>query len=1799
MGVSLSLETFAIIRRFPGNVVKYRASFLIWAVLLFGSCQNPYTGLGTALDLEAPEVTITSHKNMDYVGPFFSLQGTTKDNIQTTSVAVRVNGTGVTQNFEAEILENGTWYAEVSGLSDGEYQVRVTASDAAGNASNKSVATLTVVVDATSPSAMISEPALKSLTFLQNLWLSDVRDFDTVDYMKNNTVRLRGISEENFRLASLIVEIIHGTEVVATRNVSVDQALPPDMNGTIWNWIWNLDTTALTVGGQPLDPSLRYYFKVKVTLRDMNPDNPATILEAQSASDPGYFVVHQNADKPWSQVQSHSTGETLQPRAILSGNAWDDDGISGIFIRIQKASDPAPGVEDYSIWSTEFLASRVTKVYTSLGMVPRMYTWNINAPDDPGAYRLYLRVRDSNNTPSDSYQTLDFSVADQNSPMTVVTSPENQAVVPAAGKGDFTLSGYSYDNNNVSEMKMAWVPKGVSPAELLEGKHWSLTSGTAPVTLSGSGIKIWDLTSKLVYDAGTSLPSTRLVWNWSATFNVENDFTLAGKTEYADRQLIFYTRDTASNTTYTRLTLAGEREAPTGLTVSTPANDGDYLRAFAEPYENITGTVADGSWISSLTITWVEGKVSRVLKPETPSSSWNWSLSSKVFADAKNNGETALSFLGPQNLQFIVEDVYGNKGFSSRYLVVDSAVPIVTRVTSTEPNGYYGVGQILELAVEFSKPLNVTGAGIAALALNSGGAATYFSGTGTTSLVFRYTVGAGQNASRLNYSGTDSLTLTGTLNLKDSAGNNANLTLPLPNSTGALGQLKNIIIDTTAPSMTALDTGHVKTHSGAGTQISLQVSFDDVVTVSGTPEITLNTGGGGKALYSSGSGTNTLTFNYLVGAGQNSTALDASGIGALTGSIQDLAGNLASLTISIPSLLGMKSLDVDTTAPTAPTVSGLSAGTYNSDRNFTITGGEAGAVVEYSLNSGVTWNLYNGVPVGITTSGTYSIQTRQKDQAGNISDPSPAFVVTLDKTAPAAPFISGITGGDKSASQTFSVFGEVGAALEYSLDNGSNWIPYTLSVNLDPGAGLEATYQVLARQTDSAGNGPVSTASPITLKVDRRAPTVSAFNPLNNAVNVVASSPVVLTFSEAVWRESGNITLTRVNKGFPIIMSIADRNEYRSKLSGSDLTNFDSSYTLSTNGAPGGIPSTTGVYVLNFNIETNDATLIGIFDSIGYNRIIIPVDSTQITGSGTSTITVNPSNALPVGIEFYLEIPAASFRDSVGNSFAGLSGDSAYRFTTGPVASPIIRVQKQSGQYTSQPFKTSIKISTYTPDAQIYYTMNTGASSTSSSPSVSAPSDPDSGSTVYLAPLEVGTVGNYTQGEIHYIKALAKKGGLSDSSVVEEKAIRTVLATRYTAGDPDGGGSYTTSYVWYRGSNNSGGPTTAPGFPLAWEDDQLNKIKNGNVDTVTTPHTWYWITWEVSTLMEYKALWGDQPTDYSTQGPTVYSWESGSNKTVNPGGYGVSTPSSFEAWAAHTRPGTTVMSPAFSPLSGTVATGTIVTLSSATPGATIKYTTDGSDPKVSGTAVTGNSVTINASCTVKAYAFKAGLTDSATSESSYTAVTVYSKSILVDGANTASEWVDASHFLTTSDSKKIYFSWDGDFIYVGYYGEDMTLTNKALYLAIDSTPGNSSDGSSVLPSASYFEGSTVNLPFNATKLYFFKRNGSNNERYVSNHSGSWTRSTISDDNVFKVAAAGATGYTEWRISRSHIGAPSTFRVAIYAKNLAFDGTGNGWIFGVLADASYTGGTGAKTISKYGEFNPMSASAPAVQEWIKP
>jgi Cellulase (glycosyl hydrolase family 5) len=217
--------------------------------------------------------------------------------------------------------------------------------------------------------------------------------------------------------------------------------------------------------------------------------------------------------------------------------------------------------------------------------------------------------------------------------------------------------------------------------------------------------------------------------------------------------------------------------------------------------------------------------------------------------------------------------------------------PVVSTITTSPGSGDLTVGATLILTVTFSSAVIVAG-GTPALALNDGGVAIYVSGSGSSALVFKYTVAAGQNIADLTSAASSAITLNGAT-IRGTSGSNAVLTGA--NGYNPAGILQ---IDTTAPTVSAIAESPGSGQVATGGTVTLTATFSEAVTVAGgTPTLALNDGG--TATYLSGSGSSALAFKYTVAAGQSTTDLKLAASNAVAlngGTIRDAAGNNTVLT---------------------------------------------------------------------------------------------------------------------------------------------------------------------------------------------------------------------------------------------------------------------------------------------------------------------------------------------------------------------------------------------------------------------------------------------------------------------------------------------------------------------------------------------------------------------------------------------------------------------------------------------------------------------------------------------------------------------------------------------------------------------------------------------------------------------------------------------------------------------------------------------------------------------------------------
>jgi hypothetical protein len=425
-------------------------------------------------------------------------------------------------------------------------------------------------------------------------------------------------------------------------------------------------------------------------------------------------------------------------------------------------------------------------------------------------------------------------------------------------------------------------------------------------------------------------------------------------------------------------------------------------------------------------------------------------------------------------------------------ITVFMSIPVhaatISGVSSNTANGRYRTGDQISIQVSFSAPVTVTG--VPQLTLETGASdamASYSSGSGTKTLTFLYSIASGHYSSDLDYQSSSALILNGGTILNTATNNAASLTLPTPGSSGSLGANKALIVDTTVISSVSSSTANGRYR--AGDQIWIQVLFSAPVTVTGTPQLTLETGtADAVASYSSGSGTNTLTFLYTIAAGNTSGDLDyqsANAIAVAGGTIRSIATSSDTpLTLPAPGVSGSlganNDLIVDTTAPTA------------------------------SLSL-LTPSITNSLPIQVQ--------------------------ITFSES------VTGFTSSDLSVTNG-SVTGLTGSGTSYT-------------ASISAAAHGTVTIQIPANAAfDAANNGNTASAS-LSAQYDTQAPFVTnvTSSPSTGAYRATQSVNVILTFSENVIVSGGTPSISLAGN------SPAPSATY---LSGSGTTQLTFRYTISS-----------------------------------------------------------------------------------------------------------------------------------------------------------------------------------------------------------------------------------------------------------------------------------------------------------------------------------------------------------------------------------------------------------------------------------------------------------------------------------------------------------------------------------------------------------------------------------------------------------------------------------------------------------
>ena len=661
------------------------------------------------------------------------------------------------------------------------------------------------------------------------------------------------------------------------------------------------------------------------------------------------------------------------------------------------------------------------------------------------------------------------------------------------------------------------------------GSALTLSNGATAAYTSGSGSET--LTFSYTVAAGDASTADLKVTGYSGTIADAAGNALAAASVTEDTGVAIIT-SAPTVTALTDVTSTGTTELDAGKTITFTVDTSEAVNAVGSALTLSNGATAaytSGSGSETLTFSYT------VAAGDASTADLKVTGYSGTIADAAGNALAAAS---------VTEDTG---------VAIITSAPTVTALTDVTSTGTteLDAGKTITFTVDTSEAVNAVGS---ALTLSNGATAAYTSGSGSETLTFSYTVAAGDASTAdlkvTGYSGT----------IADAAGN-ALAAASVTEDTG-------VAIITSAPTVTALTdvTSTGTTELDAGKTITFTVDTSEAVNAVGSA---LTLSNGATAAYTSGSGSETLTFSYTVAAGDASTAdLKVTGY---SGTIADAAGNA----LAAASVTEDTGVAIITSAPTVTALTDVtSTGTTELDAGktitFTVDTSEAvnavgsaltlsnGATAAYTSGSGSeTLTFSYTVAAGDAStadlkvtgySGTIADAAGNALAAASVTEDTGVAIITSAPTVTALTDVTstGTTELDAGKTITFTVdtseaVNAVGSALTLSngataaYTSGSGSETLTFSYTVAAGDASTADLKVTGYSgtiADAAGNAlaAASVTEDTGVAIITSAPTVTALTDVTSTGTTALDAGKTITFtvdtSEAVIATGAALTLS-------------------------------------------------------------------------------------------------------------------------------------------------------------------------------------------------------------------------------------------------------------------------------------------------------------------------------------------------------------------------------------------------------------------------------------------------------------------------------------------------------------------------------------------------------------------------------------------------------------------------------------------------------------------------------------------------
>ena len=866
------------------------------------------------------------------------------------------------------------------------------------------------------------------------------------------------------------------------------------------------------------------------------------------------------------------------------------------------------------------------------------------------------------------------------------------------------------------------------------------------------------------------------------------------------------------------------------------------------------------------------------------------------------------------------------------------------------------------------------------------------------------------------------------------------------------------------PSSATADAAGVLVFSSSGTgNISIGIGSVSLTSVTVTPSSLSLVVGGTQQYTATCNSSNSSSADCTSTVTWTSSATGVATVSS-SGLVTGVAPGSAILVATDGSIQGQAAVTINLTQAATPTFSPV-AGTYTSAQTVTISSATPGATIYYTTNGSAptTSSTAYSSPITVSSSETVkAIAVASGDAASAVGSATYTFNLALAATPTFSP-----VAGTYTSAQTVTISSATPSATIYYTTNGSTPTTgstlYSGPISVNSSETLEAIATATGYSTSAVGSA--------TYTINLTQAATPIFSPgagtYTSAQTVAISSA---TPSSTIYYTTNGATPTTSSAVYagPISVSATETLEAIATASGlSNSAVATAAFTINTSAAatPTFSPAA-GTYTSAQTVAISSAT---------------PSSTIYYTTNGATPTTSSAVYAGPISVSATETLKAIATASGLSNSAVVTA---AFTINTAAAATPTF--SPATGTYTSAQ---TVTISTTTPSAIIYYTTNGGTPTTSSA--------------VYAGPISVSAT--------ETLNAIATASGLSNSAVATA-AYTINLAQAATPIFSPGAGTYSStqtvnissatplSTIYY--TTNGTTPTTSsavyagPITVSATETIEAIAVASGysNSGVATAAYT---IGLARAALPIFSPGTGTytstQTVNISSATPlsTIYYTTNGTTPTTSSAVYSgpitvastetlsaIATASGYSTSAVATATYTfnlalpVAATPTFSPGAGTYTSAQTVTISSATPSATIYYTTNGSTPTTS-SAVYSDPIGVSSTETLEAMATAGGYTSSGVGTAAYTINLIQPAAASptfspVAGTYSSSQTVTIS---STTPSATIYYTTNGSTpttgsaVYSGPIGVSSTETLEA----IATTSGFTT---STVASAAY----TINAP---------------------------------------------------------------------------------------------------------------------------